>query len=77
MTALDILFYTSLSLNVLLNCLHETERRKVLREALGGHLDLGRLLNTSRGVPVASKWMIRSGWIPRFKLAGVLLFKDE
>ena len=41
--------------HVLLHCPHEEERRTVLREALGGYLDLSRLLDTPRGAPVASK----------------------
>ena len=63
--------------NVLIHCPHEAERRIVLREALGGHLDLSRLLDTPRGAPVASKWMIRSGRILQFKLAGALVHEDQ
>src|SRR5271167_3057945 len=59
--------------HILLHCPQEEERRIVLREALGGHLDLSRLLDTPRGAPVASKWMIRSSRISQFKLAGALL----
>jgi hypothetical protein len=59
--------------HVLLHCPQEAERRAILREAPGGHLDLSRLLDTPRGAPVASKWMIRSGRISQFKLAGTLL----
>jgi hypothetical protein len=60
--------------HILLHCPHETERRTALREALGSQLDLSRLLDTPRGAPVASKWMIRSGRILQFQLAGALLY---
>jgi hypothetical protein len=60
-----------------INCPHEAERRTVLREALEGQLDPSRLLDTPRGALVASKWMIRSGRILQFQLAGALLYEDR
>ena len=62
--------------HILLYCPHEAERHTILREALGGHLDLKRLLDTPRGAPVSSKWMIRLGRILQFQLAGALLYGD-
>ena len=62
---------------ILLHCPHKAERRTVLREALGGHLDFSRLQDTPRGAPVTSKWMIRSGRILQFQLAGALLYQDR
>jgi hypothetical protein len=61
--------------HVLLHCPHEGERRTVLKEAQGGHLDFARLLDTPKGAPLASKWMIRSGRILQFQLAGQLLYE--
>jgi hypothetical protein len=43
---------------ILLRCPQEAEHRTVLREALGGQLDLNRLLGTPRGASVVSKWMV-------------------
>jgi len=63
--------------HILLYCPHEAEPRTILREALGGHLDLRRLLDTPRGAPVSGKWMIRSGRILQFRLAGALLYQDR
>jgi hypothetical protein len=44
--------------HILLHCSHKADRRIVLREALGGQLDLNCLLDTPRRAPVGSKWMI-------------------
>jgi hypothetical protein len=63
--------------HVLLHCPHELERREALKESQGGSLDFNRLLDTPRGAPVVSKWMIRSGRIPQFQLAGTLLYGEE
>jgi hypothetical protein len=41
-------------------------------EAQGGQLDFARLLDTPKEAPLASKWMIRSGRILQFQLAGQL-----
>ena len=60
--------------HVLLHCPHESECRKALKESQGGSLDFNRLLDTPRGAPIFSKWMIRSGMIPQFQLAGTLLY---
>jgi hypothetical protein len=57
---------------ILLHCPHEAERRTVLIKAQGGQLDFNHLLDTPRGALVASKWMIRSGRILQFQLAGTL-----
>ena len=54
--------------HILLHCPHEEERRIVLRQALGRHLDLSRLLDTPRDAPIARKWIFRSGRILRFQL---------
>src|SRR5277367_7089565 len=62
--------------HVLLHCPHEKECRIVFKEAQGGHLDFARLLNTPKGALSASKWMIRSGRIPQFQLAGQLLYEE-
>jgi hypothetical protein len=62
--------------HVLLDCPHEDERRTVLREAQGGQLDFARLLDTPKGAPLASKWMIRSGRILQFQVAGQLLYEE-
>ena len=63
--------------HVLLHCPQESERREALKESQGGSLDLNRLLDTPKGAPVASKWMIRSGRIPQFQLAGTLLYRGD
>ena len=63
--------------HVLLYCPHESERREALKESQGGSLDFNRLLDTPTGALAASKWMIRSGRIPQFQLAGTLLYKEE
>jgi hypothetical protein len=63
--------------HVLLHCPHESERREALKESQGGSLDFNRLLDTPRGAPVVSKWMIRSGRIPQFQLAGTLLYRGD
>jgi hypothetical protein len=55
--------------------LFEAERRIALKEAQGGHLDFGRLLDTPKGALQASKWIIQSGRILQFQLAGSLLYK--
>ncbi len=62
------------SRHILLHCPHEAESRIALREALGDHLDLSRLIDTPRGGPVASKWMIQSRRIHQFQLAEALLY---
>jgi hypothetical protein len=62
--------------HVLLDCPHEEERRAVLREAQGGQLDFARLLDTPKGALSASKWMIQSGRIRQFQLAGQLLYEE-
>jgi hypothetical protein len=64
------------SRHVLLYCLHEEERRTVLREAQRGQLDFARLLDTPKGAPLASKWTIRSGRILQFQAAGQLLYEE-
>jgi len=63
--------------HILLHYPHEAKRRKVLREALGDHLDLNRLLDTPRGALVTSKWMIQSGRILQFQLVRALLYEDR
>jgi hypothetical protein len=63
--------------HVLLHCPHEAERRKALKESQKGGLDFNKLLDTPEGTPVASKWMIRSGRIPQFHLAGTLLYREN
>ena len=62
--------------HVLLYCPHEEERRTVLRETQGGQLDFARLLDTPKGALSASKWMIQSGRIRQFQLAGQLLYEE-
>jgi hypothetical protein len=62
--------------HVLLDCPYEEERRIALREAQGGHLDFARLLDTPKGALSASKWMIQSGRIRQFQLAGQLLYEE-
>jgi hypothetical protein len=61
--------------HILLHCPHE-ERRIVLKEAQRGILDFARLLDTPNGAPLASKWMIRSGRLLQFQLAGQLLYEE-
>jgi hypothetical protein len=63
--------------HVLLECPHEAERRLDLKKAQGGQLDYNRLLCTPKGERIASKWVIQSGRIPQFQLAGSLLYKGE
>jgi len=63
--------------HVLLYCPHKSEYKETLKESQGGSLDFDRLLDTPRGAPVVSKWMIRSGRIPQFQLAGTLLYGEE
>jgi hypothetical protein len=63
--------------HVLLDCLHESERREALKESQKGGLDFNKLLDTPVGVPVASKWMICSGRIPQFHVAGTLLYGEN
>jgi hypothetical protein len=63
--------------HVLLECPYEAERRLDLRKAQGGQLDYYRLLCSPKGAWIASKWMIQSGRIPQFQLAGSLLYKGE
>ena len=46
--------------HVLLDCPQELERRGALRESWKGQLDFTSLLDTPKGAPIASKWMIRS-----------------
>jgi hypothetical protein len=63
--------------HVLLQCPQEAERREALRERQGGQLDFTSLLDTPKGVPIASRWIIRSGRLPQFQLAGTLLYKGN
>jgi hypothetical protein len=63
--------------HVLLHCPHEAERRIGLREAQGGQLDFTSLLDTPKGAQLASRWMIRSGRIPQFQLAGQLQYEEN
>ena len=63
--------------HVLLHCPHELERRDALKESQGGSLDFNRLLDTLRGAPVVSKWMIRLRRILQFQLAETLLYREE
>lgn len=63
--------------HVLLQCPDESERREALKESQKGELDFIKLLDTPAGAPVASKWMIRSGRIPQFHLAGALLYGEN
>jgi hypothetical protein len=63
--------------HVLLECPYEAERRLDLRKAQGGQLDYNRLLCSPKGARIASKWMIQSGRIPQFQLAGSLLYTGE
>src|SRR5271165_5824936 len=60
--------------HVLLQCPHEAERRETLKESQGGQLDFTSLLDTPKGAPVASKWMIRSRRLPQFQLVETLLY---
>jgi hypothetical protein len=55
----------------------EAERREALREGQGGQLDFTSLLDTPKGAPIASRWIIRSGRLPQFQLAGALLYKGN
>jgi hypothetical protein len=68
---------TEILRHVLLECPHEAERRLDLKEAQGGQLDYNRLPCTPKGARIASKWIIQSGRIPQFQLAGSLLYKGE
>jgi hypothetical protein len=63
--------------HVLLHCPHEAERRTALKEAQGGQLDFVQLLDTPKGATLATKWMIQSGRIHQFQLAGSLLYKEN
>jgi len=63
--------------HVLLDCLQEAERQLDLEKAQGGQLDYNRLLCTLKGARIASKWLIQSGRIPQFQLAGSLLYRGE
>ena len=60
--------------HVLLHCTLEAERREALKGRQGGQLDFASLLDTPKGAPIASKWMIRSGRLPQFQLAETLLY---
>jgi hypothetical protein len=43
----------------------------------GGQLDFVQLLDTPKGATLATKWMIQSGRIHQFQLAGSLLYKED
>ena len=40
-------------------------------------MEFTSLFNTPKSAVVASKWMIRSGRILQFQLAGALLYKED
>src|SRR3982074_1384771 len=63
--------------HVLIHCPKEAECRSILRGAQGQErgLDFRGLLNTPNTTPLTTKWMIKSGRIPQFKLAGALLYE--
>ena len=63
--------------HAILDCLDEEERREFLGETQGRDLDHRKLLDTGKGAGVASKWMIKSGRIAQFQLAGQLLYEEE
>lgn len=56
---------------------NEEERREFLREAQGRCLDFKGLLDTIKVARIANQWMIKSGWIAQFQLAGKLLYDEE
>jgi hypothetical protein len=60
--------------HVLIHCQKERGRREELKERCGGRLDLRKLLDTPEGAKVASRWILRSGRLPQFSLARVLLY---
>jgi len=62
---------------VLLECPHEAESRLDLKKAQGGQLEYNSLLCTLKGVGIESKWVIQSGRIRQFHLAGPLLYRGE
>ena len=63
--------------HVLLDCLDEEEHREFLRESQGRRLDFNTLLNTNKGAQAASRWMIKTGRIAQFQLAGQFLYDEE
>jgi hypothetical protein len=63
--------------HVLLEFSDEEERREVLREIQGQNLDLRKLLDTEKRAQGASRWMIKSGRIAKFRLASQLLYEEE
>ena len=61
--------------HMLVHCLRESGRREDLRRACGGRVDYKQLLDTPEGARVASRWVVRSGRLHQFSLAGALLYE--
>ena len=61
--------------HILIHCNREDVQREELKRASGGRLDLRKLLDTLEGAGVASRWVLRSGRLPQFSLARVLLYE--